>query len=124
MPNSKFVLSTVEIKGGNKENGATRQLMTFEYENGLYDRYEREFLGFEKVKSHQHDTENDDAVYRTITQVFGNKNFLCKGLLLSEVTTDNSNDKLSEKINTYVSDTVQNGGVFQALSKTVSIEYT
>ncbi len=123
MPNSKFVLKSVETIGGEPENGATRRLTGFEYEGGLYDRYEREFLGFAKVTTHQYDTENDDAIYRSVYQAFNNKNYTDKGLLMSVVATDKEGEKISETTNAYTPTKTDNGGVFQSLTQTKSAEY-
>ena len=123
MPNSKFVLKSVETLGGDSENGATKRLTTFEYEGGLYDRYDREFLGFAKVTTHQHDTESDDAIYRSVYQTFSNKSYTDKGLLLSVVATDKEGEKISETTNTYTPIKTDKGGVFQALTQSKSSEF-
>lgn len=85
-PQNRWVLSRVEVSDGlahdwqdvEGQRGADFQVASFEYENGLYDRFEREFLGFAKVAETQHDTtglEQTDLSsalpYRRIVRTYG-----------------------------------------------------
>jgi RHS repeat-associated protein len=101
LPNSIWALSDVEIFDGVTGDGADRMHTTFEYENGQYDRNEREFYGFGKVKTFHHDTENGDAVYRELDQEYINDNFYEKELVKSRVLKDAAGKKFTETINTY-----------------------
>lgn len=87
-PNPQWVLSTVETNDGYTHDGANTQKTTFEYKDGYKDRREREFYGFSKVVSHSHDTENEDAVYRTTIQHYANDTYYRKGLLLADTLMD------------------------------------
>lgn len=123
MPHNKYVLSAVEVIGGNKENGATRIRNTFTYEGGVYDRYEREFLGFKKVTTKQLDTEDGDAVYRSNELTYSNRRLIEKGLLLADTTFSATGDLLSVSNNTYEYK-ANNGSEFIALVKTQKESFT
>lgn len=101
MPNSIWALSEVEINDGFAGDGADRMLTTFEYENGSFDRHEREFFGFDTVRTRQHDTQNQDQVYRTHVQHFINDNYYEKGLLAGEFLEDANGRKFTETRNFY-----------------------
>ena len=117
MPHSKYVLTAVDVIGGNPENGATRCRSEFEYAGGYYDRYEREFYGFETVTAKEMDT-NTDQVYRTTVSTYENTTFANHGLLKELYVEDNSGDVLSSSRNTYKeTETACKGSVFQALVK-------
>jgi RHS repeat-associated protein len=101
MPNSKWVLTQTSLFDGLKGDGADTMKYRFEYENGKYDRRERDFYGFETVKTHQLNTEKQDVLYRTTVQVFNNSNYYVKGLLLNEWVQDEAGKKYTETRNTY-----------------------
>ena len=82
---------------------------SFEYEEGYYDRHERDFYGFKTVKSHQMDTENENEVYRTVVQEFDTDNYYEKGLLLREILQDAEENLYTETINTYTLKDIQTG---------------
>ncbi|NOQ28305.1 MAG: hypothetical protein GQ564_23330, partial [Bacteroidales bacterium] len=102
MPHARQVLSSVTVIDGHYGDGADKMLTTFEYTNGKYDRREREFYGFEKVKSNQIDSENNNATYRSVIKEYTNDNYYTKGLLTSETIQD-ANEKIFVKSeNTFV----------------------
>ncbi|WP_367388034.1 SpvB/TcaC N-terminal domain-containing protein [Lewinella sp. LCG006] len=76
-------------------------LTTMAYEGGYHHRHERAFLGFATVSETQHDTENNDAPYRTYAQQFANENYYEQGLLLSETWTDSEGNRLRQNNYTY-----------------------
>lgn len=86
--NGRWALSSLTINDGYTHDGANTQKTTFEYKDGYKDRREREFYGFSKVISHSHDTENEDAVYRTTIQHYANDTYYRKGLLLADTLMD------------------------------------
>lgn len=119
LPNSQWVLDEVKMFDGFSEDGIDTMLTTYAYENGYYDRHEREFYGFEKVISRTHDTSKDEKpVYTAVTQTFNNNDYFKKGLMLSEVMTDGAGNKYVEKENEYVLNDVRAGVKFPALAKT------
>jgi RHS repeat-associated protein len=113
MPHSKWVLTQTSFFDGLKGDGADTMKYHFEYENGKYDRRERDFYGFETVRIHQLNTEKQDAVYRTTVQVFNNKNYYEKGLLLKEWVQDEAGKKYTETSNTYELKDISTGTTLQ-----------
>jgi RHS repeat-associated protein len=102
MPMDVWALSRVVVQDGFKGDGVDSLLTTFAYENGYYDRHEREFYGFGKVITNTHDTEKkDDNLYRSVVQTMSNDNYFTKGLLLTETLLDQEGRKYTEKENTY-----------------------
>lgn len=100
-PNTIWTLSKVEMYDGFNGDGVDTMRTQYAYENGLYDRHEREFYGFDKVISNTLDTQNGDAVYTSVTQTFSNSTYYNKGLLLVEIMADGEGNKFIEKENTY-----------------------
>lgn len=80
MPFSKWVLTEAIINDGVAGDGSDFQERHFKYENGFYDRHERQFLGFQKVE--QSDM-NGDIEVRLLSQEFYVDNYYQKGLLKS-----------------------------------------
>ena len=123
-PGDVWALSSLEVNDGftpgNGGDGADLRLNTFTYKDGYYQRCEREFYGFKKVIQHQHDTEDNDAIYRTVTQEFYNnddevngwKGYFIKGLLLEEMLTDANGAMFTETINQYDLKTARTAGSF------------
>ena len=102
MPGRRWVMSGVELTGGKAENGATRMKQTFEYKDGYRDRCERDFYGFKTITTHQLDTENNDAVYRTIVKEFANnKDYYRHNLMTSEKLFDGNGILLQQTIYDY-----------------------
>lgn len=109
MPNSVWTLASVDIYDGVPGDGADRMRNTFEYVNGRFDRNEREFYGFGKVITSNHDTENGDEVYRKMEDEYINDNFYEKGLVKSEVIKDAAGRKFTETIYAYDLKNIHNG---------------
>jgi RHS repeat-associated protein len=121
MPNSIWALDNVKVFDGFKNDGADNMLTSFQYENGFFDRHEREFYGFRKVITNTHDTQKENSpIYTTITQTYCNDNFYEKGLLLSDVTADNNGNKFSEKENIYTLKNIHDGKDLPSSIKTDS----
>lgn len=137
MPNGTWALDSVLVRDGFNNDGVDSMLTTFIYNDGFYDRREREFFGFAEVISRTHDTGHDASpVYTSVAQTFANDNYYAKGLLLSEVMTDGEGNKYVAKENEYEfksgwtgadlteteveSDTAR---VFPVLEKTVQMFY-
>ncbi|HEU5146462.1 MAG TPA: toxin TcdB middle/N-terminal domain-containing protein, partial [Chryseosolibacter sp.] len=86
MPNGVWALDSVKVADGFAGDGVDNMATAFAYEDGRYDRREREFYGFGKVITNSIDTEdNANTVYTSVTQTFANDNYYAKGLLLSEL---------------------------------------
>lgn len=114
MPGSKWVLTSVEINDGFAGDGADRMKSTFEYEDGFYNRHERQFYGFRTVKAHQLNTENGDSIYRSTISTYDNSSFYRKGLLLSEIVQDSLGNIYTETRNSYELLDIDNGAILPA----------
>lgn len=102
LPHNKWVLASVAVNDGLPGDGADKMLTKFDYEDGKYDRREREFYGFATVKSHQIDTEiSDSTIYRTNIVTFDTSSYYRKGLVLSQVLQDAAGNKYTETQNKY-----------------------
>lgn len=136
MPNSVWTLSEVDVYDGFAGDGADHIKTAFKYEDGYYDRHEREFYGFEKVRVRTLDTEDNDALYTETTMEYENSNYYEKGLVVNETMADAGGAKYIEKRFTYQPQDVQNGGslpsaalqsttlsIFPSLRQTQSLFY-
>lgn len=101
MPNDVWTLSSVKVFDGFKGDGPDTLMTTYTYEDGFYDRHEREFYGFKKVATHTHNTGENNIVYTTLTQTFSNGDFYTKGLVLEEVLQSADGKKFTKKENIY-----------------------
>lgn len=101
LPHSVWVMDSVTVFDGFKGDGADKMLTTYSYENGFYDRHERENYGFATVTTKTHDTQNNNIVYATVTRTFLNTNYYNKGLQFSETMTDALGRKFSATTNFY-----------------------
>ncbi len=101
LPHNQWVMTSVDLYDGFAGDGVDWTKYTFDYEDGYYDRREREFYGFETVKTTQLNTGDNDTPYREVIATYENRNYYTKGLLLSEVTQDAAGNKYLETVNTY-----------------------
>ncbi|HEY0734504.1 MAG TPA: SpvB/TcaC N-terminal domain-containing protein, partial [Herpetosiphonaceae bacterium] len=83
-PQSRWVLSKVAVNDGHAGDGVDTQVTTYQYEQGHYDRLEREFYGYAKVTTEQRDAGNGAAVYRRVIREFRTDSYYTKGLLTRE----------------------------------------
>lgn len=97
----KWTMYAITVFDGFAGDGADYLKSIFQYENGVFDRHEREFYGFATVYAHQLDTENADAIYRTAIYTYANSNFYDKGLLLAERIQDGQGRPYLETGNSY-----------------------
>ncbi len=85
-PNPKWVMSSVMIEDGYDlvNDGQDIYKKMYEYENPRYDRRERDFYGFETVKSVDY-TMNEEGelqdIYRTSVSKYHNRSYFLNGLL-------------------------------------------
>ncbi len=84
-PNAKWAMSDVLIEDNyNKVNdGVDVYKKHFVYEKGRYDRREREFYGYETVKTEDYtlDTSGNSVLYRTSISNYLNQSYFLNGLL-------------------------------------------
>lgn len=85
-PNSKWAMSSLVINDGYNlvNDGKDVYRKDFAYENGKYDRREREFYGYETVKQMDSKTDSNNAttgIYRTTVSKYHNQNYFLNGML-------------------------------------------
>jgi RHS repeat-associated protein len=100
-PDSRWVLSRTSVFDGHPGDGQDTQLTTIRYEQGRYDRLEREFFGYARVITEQRDAGAGDAVYRAVTSDYRTDSFYTRGLLTRTLTTDAAGRPFQELRNTY-----------------------
>lgn len=98
-PGGKWVMTQVMVNDGVADDGDNIN-NSFEYAEGVYDRYEREFLGFAQVKTNNliPAANNSTIVYRTITQKFDNSNNYTRANLLSTVVSTKDINGASQQV--------------------------
>jgi hypothetical protein len=89
-PSAKWVLQSVDVFDGHTGDGIDHSIAKFRYEDGFYDRREREFYGFGKVIQEQIDAA-DNSVFATTVQEFYNQDYFRKNLLKHSYTLDKNN---------------------------------
>ncbi|OCB72868.1 hypothetical protein LPBF_11330, partial [Flavobacterium crassostreae] len=99
-PNAKWVLQSVDVNDGHQGDGIDHSIAKFKYENGFYDRRERDFYGFEKITQQQIDAA-DNSVFATTVQEFYNQDYFRKNLLKRSYTLDKDSKMRQESINEY-----------------------
>ncbi|MBS0011180.1 MAG: hypothetical protein KFF49_07210, partial [Bacteroidales bacterium] len=92
-PGGKMALKSVTLFDGLPGDGADTTFTSFEYDDGFYSRYERQFFGFSEVRINFHDTDDNKSIYRTLTREYSNTDYYKKGLLLAETLIDSEGRK-------------------------------
>ena len=107
-PHAKWVMKSVAVNDGyNKVNdGEDTYRKEFKYENGKYDRRERDFYGYATVKTIDYNYDangTQGAAYRTTVAMYYNNSYFLNGLLKETYVAkgSNLNAKFSRTINTY-----------------------
>ncbi|MFI0798681.1 RHS repeat-associated core domain-containing protein [Amycolatopsis lurida] len=116
-PESRWVLSRTSVSDGHRGDGADTQLTTYRYEQGKYDRLEREFHGFGKVVTEQRDPGAAEALYRSTTDEYRTDGPYTRGLLARTLSADGAGRPFAETVNTYQLRDTAPGSVFAALSR-------
>jgi RHS repeat-associated protein len=107
-PNPKWTMTDLVIEDGYDKVNDGRDIYKkhFIYENGRYDRREREFYGYETVKTQDYYMDEDNnptSVYRTSVSKFHNRSYFLNGLEKESyvIKGDNENLKFSRTENIY-----------------------
>jgi RHS repeat-associated protein len=108
-PGGTWALASVKSFDGLAGDGIDSSFITFEYDSGYYNRHERQFYGFASVKTHFHDTGNNDMIYRTLNQRFGNSDYYTKGMVLSQEIIDDKGQIQKRSENIYALRNIQTG---------------
>jgi RHS repeat-associated protein len=114
MPNNVWTLSRVDMYDGLGGDGPEFTSKTFDFQNGKYNRNEREFYGFGKVITHDLDNDHGGFFYRVLEESYFNDNFYNKGILASSVLKDATGHKFTETINTVELKNIQTGATLPA----------
>jgi RHS repeat-associated protein len=120
-PDSRWVMSRSSVFDGHPGDGQDTQLSTYRYENGRYDRLEREFYGFGKVVTEHRDPGAGDALYRSLTNEYRTDSYYVKGLPSRTLTADAAGRLFVEKVNTYQLRDVASGNDADPNSTTASV---
>ena len=118
MPNAAWVLSEVKMFDGldAASDGPDSLHSSFVYEDGYYERYEREFYGFGKVTTRTHNTADGNSVNTQLVQTFHNDNYYHKGLLESETLLNSKGKLFVKKVNKYLLKDPISGQVLEEIS--------
>lgn len=108
-PQGRWVLARAEVFDGHVGDGIDIQLFTVAYEGGHWDRLEREFLGYARMRLEQRDPSQAGALYRTVVNEYRNDGVYTKGLLTRVSTQDAAGRVYLEAENTYVLRDVDSG---------------
>ena len=104
-PHPKWAMSSVSINDGyDKVNdGNDTYKKEYKYENGKYDRRERDFYGYEIVSTLDYREGNSEAPYRTTISKYHNESYFLNGLLKESYVMkgNNENQKYSKTKNFY-----------------------
>jgi RHS repeat-associated protein len=108
-PHSKWTLTRTTVFDGHSGDGVDKLLTTYAYENGYYDRNERDFYGYAKVIETQRDIAVGEAAYRRVISEYHNRNYYTKGLLARTLMEDGAGRPFSETRNQYTPVIVADG---------------
>jgi RHS repeat-associated protein len=101
-PQSRWLMTRVTVFDGHVGEGADRQMTSYVYSAPKYNRLEREFYGYSTVIEQHLDTQNANALFRTIQRDYVTTSYYTKGLLARELTADALARPFAETQNTYV----------------------
>ena len=110
-PGGKMALKSVMVFDGLTGDGMDTTYTSFEYDDGFYNRHEREFYGFATVKTHFHNTGGNNDIYRTLEQQFSNSDYYTKGMMLAETLIDSEGRNQTGSQNFYSLHDIHNGDI-------------
>lgn len=131
-PNAKWVMTSVKVNDGYDlaNDGIDTYIKEFKYENGRYDRREREFYGFETVKTYDPVLQEVNGelvpvgIYRTSVVKYHNNNYFLNGLIKESYTLneENPNQIYSKTVNDYQIRPLNSSGLIDI--QAASLPYT
>jgi len=101
-PHSRWVLAKSTLTDGHPGDGVDTQVTTFTYEDGFYNRNEREFYGYRKVTETHRDAANGLAAYRNVVFEYRTDSYYTRGLPTRILTTDAAGRLFNEVAHTYL----------------------
>ncbi|PZR20391.1 MAG: hypothetical protein DI539_10955 [Flavobacterium psychrophilum] len=129
-PNPKWVLKKVVIEDGYDlvNDGFDTYSKNFEYENGYYDRREREFYGYGTVKTIDNILNNQGEVvgiYRTAVSEFYNTSYYLNGMTKSSYVMKGNdiNQLFSRSNNIYIIKKLTNTGLIDLTLANAPLSY-
>lgn len=115
LPQVKYTMSAVKTYDGFVADGSyspNYTLSTFEYTNPNQNRREREFFGFETVRTNLHDVLNNNQIYKYTIQEYHNDNYYLKGASKKETLYDANDVIWTQKLTTYgIYETISTGNI-------------
>ena len=112
MPQRHWVMSTLKVYDGFQGDGQDTIYQRFAYGKGYYDRYERQFYGFDSVITMQYDNFSASGTcYRSVIEKYHNRDFLFKGLKYYEAIVAGTTVKYIETKYTYNKKEISTGKV-------------
>src|SRR5262249_47227126 len=102
LPQSRWLMTKVTVFDGHVGEGADLQVTTYGYIGPKYNRLEREFYGYSSVVERHLDTQNANALFRSVQRDYVTTGYYTKGLLSRELTSDALARPFLEVQNTYV----------------------
>jgi len=121
-PGGKLALKSVKMFDGLAGDGIDTTYTSFEYEDGFYNRHERQFYGFASVKTHFHNTGNENIIYRTVVQQFSNSDYYTKGNKLAETLIDSEGRNQEGLQNIYSLHNIHTGEILPGIFAQSDIE--
>jgi YD repeat-containing protein len=109
-PQPRWAMTRVSVADGHPGDGVDTQLTTYAYSSGVYDRAEREFLGFGTVTTQLRSAASGNPVERTTIQRFSTDSYYTRGLLLDETLQDGDGQPFTKTAHHYRLRDVETGG--------------
>jgi len=118
VPFGQYVLQQIVAHDGMTGDGADEIIHKFQFLNGYYDRFERQFYGYDTVIQNQIDS-STNTLYRNLVSKFNNKDYYLTGLCLDRVLYDANQHKYDEYQYTYQKLAIPgfSGAYFPALTR-------
>ncbi|MDO9384542.1 MAG: SpvB/TcaC N-terminal domain-containing protein [Hyphomicrobiaceae bacterium] len=101
-PQNRWALAKLIVNDGQPGDGEDRQLKTYAWEGGFFERRERQFFGFAKCVETQHDPANPSVAYRVVERLYNNTTFYNKMLLARETLSNGTGNPFTQVEHTYV----------------------
>ena len=102
MPQRHLLMASLSIFDGFIGDGNDSILFKFGYGDGYYDRFERQFYGFDSVASMQFNSfAYGGFCYRSTISKYNNRNYLLKGLMNYSAILSGTSSKYIESFYTY-----------------------
>lgn len=101
LPQSRWTLARVALNDGLAGDGVDTQVTTYRYEQGRYDRLEREFYGYARVTEEQRDASNGDALYSATVREYANDSYYTHDLTTRTMVQDAAGRPFEETIDSY-----------------------